>query len=193
MIKKWSQFEALVPSSKHGVSIDEDDLSLCRMEFSGCVGFIYFQFRSLLIRNNIKHLIDFYLESRERNGGDGGGMVNKEFDNYFKKQFEMYLYDLSNKPYRPSIGLIVETQYGNFHMSFSLTDYKPFSTTLRLISKNIDPSKDIINISRVKYEENSGLSNDMMNVWNWLYYKNMTLSEVIDYLNINISDNDIIS
>lgn len=193
MIKKWSQFEALVPSSKHGVSIDEDDLSLCRMEFSGCVGFIYFQFRSLLIRNNIKHLIDFYLESRERNGGDGGGMVNKEFDNYFKKQFEGYLRNVSNKPYKPSIGLIVETQYGIFHMSFSPIDYKSFSTTLGLISEEIDPSRDIIDISRIKYKEHNGISSEMLKVWNWLYDKGMTLSEVIDYLNINISDNDIIS
>jgi hypothetical protein len=185
MIKKWKQFE----------SIDEDDLDLARFEFDKAKGFVAFQYRDFLIKGkDMDHLLNYYIETRDKNGEWGGGPVNKEFDKYFLKKYG----HLGGKnftgtnPYRPAIGLTVNTDYGIFNIAFSIKDNKPFSVVMspfRLNSgRNIFEIGDIINIhsvSNITYL-NRETGKNMSYIWHSFYEKNILLDDMINDLNLDI-------
>lgn len=186
MIKNWKQFE----------SIEEDDLDVIRLEFDKCIGVIGFYFRDLLIIGKEKESItDFYIKTRDLSGEWGGGPVNKEFDDYFKHMYQRYSSNMKgNHPYKPSLGLFVNTEIASFFITYSIKDKKPFSITLRPYSVDFDKAMelDIIEMNALNLYSDHDLKmnptlKNMNTFWKSIYYdKKATLDSTIDYLNINI-------
>jgi hypothetical protein len=108
-----------------------DEFDDARFNISDGESFLAFYYRRLFIKNDIRGLIDKYKESYKKSGEWGGGPVNREFDEYFKRRYKEDLLSRKvwsgNKPDKPSIALIVINYEAVMIMSFSLHDLKPYS------------------------------------------------------------------
>jgi len=178
MIKDWKQFE----------SIDDDDLDLARMEMSQCDGFLSFYFRSFQIKNEeeIKELISLYEGMKAKHKEWSGGPVNREFDNLFLNRYKPSLTRAwQSNPYKPSIGLNIETDYGFFFSSFTIKGHKLYSYV-----PNPYDDKDLFRGERVdlfrinKTKNVSSVVGNMSRLWSDICNEKDNLEDVIDHFNI---------
>jgi hypothetical protein len=193
-LRKYESFESMF-SRKSEPYEDTDTMAMFQL-FKGDY-FIAFGFRKLLIKDKeeINNLINLYNKTYKSEGEWCGGPINRKFDMLFSQKYKNENSERNfsyTNPYKPEIALVFCTDYGYYHIGFSVKSKKVcslYSTTFDINQKE-EFEKEIVNLqglettSSTDYYYNKVI--DEMRIILNLFYNKKTLKEVSDYLNLNI-------
>lgn len=161
--------------------------------------FIAFNYRKILIKDieEIKNLISIYNETYISEKEWSGGPINRKFDDFFINKYKKVLGDLPNfkynNPYKPEISIVFDTDYGFYHIGFSIRNKKMssiYSTTFDIENTN-EFNKEIINLHGLRTTEYRNRDQfyikviDEMRIVLNNFYNKKTIGEVFDELNLD--------
>lgn len=176
----------------------EDTDTMARYQLYGAYCFISFNYRDLLIKDKdeILELIKVYNKLSKEDGEWVGGPVSKKFDKYFIDKYKPILGDilnfLNNNPWKPQLGLTIDTDYGFNQIGFSFKNSEMvsiYSSPFDRKYKDEFLKNDIITLKEKDFNSGSDkyeshVLSEMNKILNSFWKK--SINDLLSELNLNI-------